>query len=157
MDFTVPARHFPSLRQGQLIEVRVNAFPGRAFPARLQAIDAQVDAGTRNLLLRATLTESDGLLPGMFAQLTLDLDRREQVVTVPETAVAYSIQGNIVYLIEPRDEGLVAQPRVVETGAVKDGRIAVLAGLEAGQRVVAVGQNKLYRGAPVTIDESQQF
>ncbi len=155
VDFTVPARHFPQLRQGQKMQVRVNAFPERTFPATLQAIDAQVDAGTRNLLLRATLDDSEGLLPGMFAQLTLDLDERAEVVTVPETAVAYSIRGNIIYVIEEAETGLAVQPRVVETGAVQEGQIAVLDGLQAGERVVTVGQNKLYRGAPVTVDESQ--
>jgi membrane fusion protein (multidrug efflux system) len=157
VDFTVPARHFPRLRAGLLVSVQVNAFPGKRFPATLQAIDAQVDAGTRNLLLRATLQESQGLLPGMFAQLTIDLDEQEQVVTVPETAIAYSVQGNTVFVIEETENGLRVQPRVVRTGAVRDGRIAVTEGLQPGERVVTVGQNKLYRGAPVVIDESLQL
>ena len=157
VDFTVPARHFPRLRAGQSVSVQVSAFPERRFSATLQAIDAQVDASTRNLLLRARLDESQGLLPGMFAQLNIDLDETEQVVTVPETAIAYSIQGNTVYVIEEADAGLIVQPRVVTTGRVRDGRIAVAEGLSAGERVVTVGQNKLYRGAPVFIDESLQL
>ena len=157
VDFTVPDRHFPRLRAGQTVSVQVSAFPERRFSATLQAIDAQVDAGTRNLLLRAALEESQGLLPGMFAQLTIDLDETEQVVTVPETAIAYSIQGNTVYVIEQADAGLIVQPRVVTTGRVRDGRIAVAEGLSAGERVVTVGQNKLYRGAPVFIDVSLQL
>jgi membrane fusion protein (multidrug efflux system) len=157
VDFTVPARHFPRLRAGQSLSVQMSAFPERRFPATLQAIDAEVDASTRNLLLRASLEDSQGLLPGMFAQLTIDLDEMEQVVTVPDTAIAYSIQGNTVYVIEEADAGLVVQPRVVSTGRVRDGRIAVVDGLSAGERVVTVGQNKLYRGAPVVIDESLQL
>jgi membrane fusion protein (multidrug efflux system) len=154
VDFTVPDRYFPLLRRGQEIRVRVSAFPDREFPATLQAIDARADAGTRNLLLRASLAESSGLLPGMFARLTLLLDEKREVVTVPETAIAYSIQGNTVYVISEGDDGLVVQPRVVETGAVEGGRIAVTSGLEAGDRVVTAGQNKLYRGARITVDET---
>ena len=144
----------PLLRRGQHVSVRVSAFPEREFAATLQAIDARADAGTRNLLLRASLAESGGLLPGMFAQLTLQLDEKREVVTVPETAIAYSIQGNTVYVISEGEDGLTVQPRVVETGAVQDGRIALTAGLEPGERVVTAGQNKLYRGARVTIDAS---
>lgn len=154
VDFTVPARYYPHLRAGLPIKVRVSAFPDRQFAATLRALDAEVDPGTRNLLLRADLRESDGLLPGMFANLTLELDRQEPVVTVPETAIAYSIQGNTVYVIQEVEGTERVLPRVVKTGIVRGGRVAVTDGLQPGERVVTAGQNKLYRGAPVVVDES---
>ena len=153
VDFSVPARYFPKLRKGLAIEVETAATE-RSFPATLDAVDAAVDQATRNLALRAHITQSEGLLPGMFAQLTIDLDLPRELVTVPETAVTYSLQGNTVYVIEQREGALVVNPRVVETGAVADGRIAITAGLEAGEQVVSVGQNKLYRGAAVVVEDS---
>ena len=157
VDFTVPARHFPSLRPGLAIEVRVAAFPERSFAATLSAVDAKVDAGTRNLLLRAKVDEGEGLLPGMFAQLTIDLARPQETLTVPETAVTFSLHGDTVFLIEEVDGDLVAQPRVVRTGESRDGRVAILDGLELGDRVASVGQNKLYRGVRVAIDDSVEL
>ena len=153
VDFSVPARFFPSLRKGLEISV-LSAASTRSFPARLQAIDAAVDTGTRNLALRAALLESDGLLPGMFAQLSIDLNQPQNVVTLPETAVTYSLQGNTVYIVEQDDNGLFVTPRVVQTGAVREGRIAITHGLEAGLQVVSVGQNKLYRGARIVLEEN---
>lgn len=152
VDFSVPARFFPSLRKGLDINLR-SAASDRTFPARLKAIDAAVDTGTRNLALRASLLESEGLLPGMFAQLTIDLNLPRDLVTLPETAVTYSMQGNTVYIVEQDDDGLFVTPRVVETGAVKEGRIAITGGLEAGVQVVSAGQNKIYRGARVVLEE----
>ena len=73
-----------------------SAAPNRSFPATLQALDAKVDTSTRNLLLRATLDDSEGLLPGMFARLVINLDQPKDVVIVPETAVSYSLHGNTV-------------------------------------------------------------
>jgi membrane fusion protein (multidrug efflux system) len=154
VDFTVPARHFPQLHRGLDISVRVAAFPQRTFRATLQAVDAQVDAGTRNLLLRASLRDSEGLLPGMFASLTIDLGRPQEVVTVPETAIAYSLHGNTVYLVHEKEGQLSVEPRVVTTGGSRQGRTAVTGGLEPGTRVVTAGQNKLFRGAPIVIDEN---
>ena len=90
----------------------------------------------------------------MFAQLTIDLDQPRELVTLPETAVTYSLQGNTIYLVEKDDSGLFVTPRVVETGAVREGRIAITAGLEPGSRVVSVGQNKLYRGARIVLEEN---
>jgi membrane fusion protein (multidrug efflux system) len=153
VDFSVPARHFPHLRPGLAISL-TTAASEREISATLQAVDAAVDRNTRNLALRAVLSDSNGLLPGMFAKLVIDLDQPRQVITLPETAITYSLQGDTVYVVYDDEEGLFVQPRVVETGNVRQGRIAVTSGLEAGERVVSVGQNKLYRGARVVLDDN---
>ena len=153
VDFSVPARYFPDLQHGLQVKVRT-ASSKREFPATLVAIDAAVDTGTRNLALRARVEQSDGLLPGMFAQLLIDLDQPQEVVTLPETAVTYSLQGNTIYVVEEDEDGLFVQPRVVQTGAVREGRIAIASGLKPGEQVVSVGQNKLYRGARIVLEEN---
>lgn len=155
IDFTVPARYTPDLRAGLVAYVRVDAHPERAFRAEVKAVDSRVDPDTRNVLLRARLEEVDGLLPGMFAVLELDLGLDREVVTIPETAMTYALQGNTVYVIAPTEDGqLTAIARVVQAGRVQDSRVSVLEGLQPGDRVVSVGQNKLYRGARVLIDEA---
>ena len=64
-------------------------------------------------------------------------------------------QGNAVFVIEPtEDGGLTASSRIVRVGSVRDGRAAILEGLEVGERIVTAGQNKLYRGVRVIVDES---
>ena len=153
VDFSVPDRYAPLMRPGLEISVRTAAFPDREYAATLQAIDSQVDVNTRNLLLRAEIRDGEGLLPGMFARLSIDLDRDTRRVFVPETAVTYSLQGNLVYVIEEDDEGLFVSPRVVTTGATSAGDVAILSGIDDGETVVTAGQNKLYRGARVQIDE----
>ncbi|MEH6581784.1 MAG: efflux RND transporter periplasmic adaptor subunit [Halioglobus sp.] len=157
VDFTLPARHYPELEIGQKIKLQVAAFPDKNFKAILQALDSQVDAGTRSILLRATIQNSEGLLPGMFARLVINLGKPEQIVALPDTAVTYSLHGNTIYVIEQTPDGLSATSRVVETGESRGGRVAILSGLDAGERVVSAGQNKLFRGAMVEIDESIRF
>lgn len=152
VDFSVPDRYAPLMRPGLALRLSVAAFPERRFRARLDAIDARVDENTRNLLLRATIEDGEGLLPGMFTRLTIDLDRESRRVFVPETAVSYSLQGDIVYVISGEDGALTVMPRVVRTAAGNGGDVAVLDGISAGERVVTAGQNKLYRGAAVQID-----
>jgi len=155
IDFTVPARYAPQLRAGLKVDVRVDAYPDRVFAATVAAVDARIDPNTRNVLLRATLEPNSGLLPGMFAELEVDLGERHEVVTIPETAMTYSLQGNTVYVIEPTEGGaLTANARIVRAGKVRDGRVAVLDGVNAGERVVSVGQNKIFKGARVVVDEN---
>jgi membrane fusion protein (multidrug efflux system) len=157
VDFTLPARHYPKLRRGLKIRVQVAAYPGKNFKASLQAVDSRVDTNTRNLLLRATLDDGQGLLPGMFARLIIDLDNPRSVVAVPDTAVTHSLHGNTLFVIEQTPDGLIASSRVVTTGGSRGGRTAILSGLDAGEQVVSAGQNKLFRGARVAIDESIKF
>ena len=158
IDFTLPARYAPRLKQGLAVQVRVDAFPERRFAAEIAALDARVDPATRNLSLRARMLETGGLLPGMFASMRVETDDARPVATVPETAVTYSLQGNVVYLVREREAGgLTAEARVVEVGEVRDGRAAVLSGIEGGEQVVTAGQNKLYRGVQIVIDESVRF
>lgn len=155
IDFTVPARHAPRLHAGLGVTVRVDAYPERTFNATVTAVDSRVDPNTRNVLLRARLKEVTGLLPGMFAVLEVDLDVQQHLVTIPETAMTYALQGNTVFVVEPTEDGqLTANAKVVRAGKVRDGRISVLEGLNAGDEVVSVGQNKLYRGVRVIVDEN---
>ena len=152
VDFTLPARFVPQLRPGLPVDVQVDAYPGKAFPAALQALDSAVDSGTRNILMRARLQQHEGLLPGMFATIRLDLGQKETVVVVPESAVTYSLQGDTVYVLEDAPGGgLTATARIVKLGETRDGHIAIRSGLAAGERVVSSGQNKLYRGVKVLL------
>jgi len=154
IDFTVPARHAPKLKAGLQVRVQVDAFPNQVFQAVVSAVDARIDPSTRNVLLRARLDEVAGLVPGMFAVLEIDLGDRQTVVSIPETAMTYALQGNTVFVVEKMEDGaLTATARVVTAGQVQDGRVAVLSGLQEGEQVVSVGQNKLYRGVRVVIDE----
>lgn len=153
VDFSVPDRYAPLLKPGLDITLKTAAFPEQEFRAVLQAIDARVDENTRNLLLRAALADGEGLLPGMFARLSIDLDRDSRRIFVPETAVTYSLQGNIVYVVEEDESGYLVNPRVVVTADTDGSDVAVLEGLAEGDTVVVAGQNKLYRGARVAPSE----
>ncbi len=158
IDFTLPAHHAPQLRKGLGINLQVNAFPERHFNAELAALDSRVDTGTRSLLVRAKLKETEGLLPGMFAILRIDLDQRIAVITVPQTAITYSLQGNIVHVVQAREGGgLTAVSQIVTVGEVRGGRTAILSGLKAGTQIVTVGQNKLFRNVEIVIDENVQL
>ena len=74
----------------------------------------------------------------MFAQLELALGKPAALVTVPETAVTYSLQGDTVYLLEAVADGLTVTPRVVRTGD-RRGAGSPSPSLAAGDRVASSG------------------
>src|SRR6202171_6536994 len=156
-NFTVTEKDSGNLKVGQTVRVLVDAYPGRTFEGKITAIEPQIATDTRNIRVQATLDNPDHILkPGMVATTTVVLPDKPAVVTVPETAVDYTLYGDSVFLITEKkaDDGktsLTAVRTFVRTGNRVDGRAEILSGLKAGDRVVAVGQLKLQSGAAVAI------
>jgi membrane fusion protein, multidrug efflux system len=156
-NFTVPEKGSAALQVGQTVRVAVDAYPGRTFEGKITAIEPQIAADTRNIRIQATLDNPDKILkPGMFATITVVLPDKPPVVTVPETAVDYTLYGDSVFLITEKKEdngktSLTAVRTFVRTGNRVQGRAEILSGLKDGDRVVAVGQLKLQSGAAVAI------
>ena len=145
LDFRVPDIYLARVRPGQQLVVSSDAFPGKSFPARVDAIDPLVDAEGRALRLRARLDNAERLLrPGMFARVSLVMAERDGLV-VPEEALMPSGDGPFVFVV--RDDKAVRV--AVSTGSRRDGRIEIRSGPGAGERVVTAGQIKLRDGSPV--------
>lgn len=151
VDLRLPERYLGQLRPGQLIEVEFDAYPGRRFEARMEAIDVRVDADGRSLVARGRLPNADGLLrSGMFAKVTLTLSKRDDAVMVPEEAVFPAGDEQFVYRI---DDGKATRVRV-RTGLRREGRVEIVEGVRAGELVVTAGQVKLNRdGTEVRVVE----
>ena len=152
VDYRLPERKLARLRAEQTVDVRVQAYPDRTFTGQIAAIDPAIDVATRMVRIRARLPNPDGLLrPGMFAEVDTREEQVDDVLVVPETAITYSPYGNSVYLIVEDGEQLKVNRRPVKTGEVRDGKVVISEGLAAGDRVVAVGQNKLRNDIAVAI------
>src|ERR1700710_2883866 len=157
LNFTVTEKDSAALKVGQTVRILVDAYPGRTFEGKITAIEPQIASDTRNIRVQATLENPDHTLkPGMFATTTVVLPDKPAVVTVPETAVDYTLYGDSVYLItekknEDGSNSLTAVRTFVRTGDRTDGRAVITNGLKAGDRVVAVGQLKLQSGVSVAI------
>ena len=153
-DFALPERELSQVQVGQSIEVRVQPYPEETFTGRITAIDPGMDTGTRSLRLRATLPNRDEKLrPGLFAEVRVKLERQEQVLTIPRTAVTYNPYGDSVFVITEDGDRLTVQRRQIETGEARGERVSVRSGLQAGERIVSAGQVKLRNGQTVVLDD----
>ena len=156
-NFTVPEKDSGELKVGQVVRLSADAYPGRSFTGKITTIEPQVATETRNIRVQATIANPERILkPGMFVTATVVLPDKPPVVTVPETAVDYTLYGDSVFLITEKkgNDGktsLTAERTFVQSGNRVNGRAEILKGVKAGDRVVAVGQLKLQSGAAVTI------
>lgn len=156
-NFTVTEKDSGALKVGQTVRIAVDAYPDRRFEGKITTIEPQIASDTRNIRVQATIQNPDRILkPGMFATTTVVLPDKPPVITIPETAVDYTLYGDSVYLLtekkaEDGKTSLTVTRTFVQTGNRVQGRAEILKGLKEGDRVVAVGQLKLQSGSAVTI------
>ncbi|MGY3508351.1 efflux RND transporter periplasmic adaptor subunit [Bradyrhizobium lupini] len=156
-NFTVTEKDSGSLKVGQPVRLKVDAYPGRTFDAKITTIEPQISTDTRNIRVQATISNPEKILkPGMFVTTTVVLPDKPAVVTVPETAVDYTLYGDSVFVITEKKEAdgktsLSAVRTFVQTGNRVEGRVEIVKGVKPGDKVVAVGQLKLQSGAAVSI------
>jgi multidrug efflux system membrane fusion protein len=159
-NFTVTEKDSGQLKVDQIVRIAVDAYPGRTFEGKITTIEPQIATETRNIRVQATMQNPDKILkPGMFATTTVVLPDKPPVVTVPETAVDYTLYGDSVYLLgekkgEDGTTSLSVTRTFVQTGNRIGGRAEILKGVKDGDRVVAVGQLKLQSGSAVTISDN---
>lgn len=162
VDFSLPQQRLGDLSDGLRITVRSDSYPGQTFEGRITAINPDIDTSTRNIRVQATFDNADSRLrPGMFVETTMILDRSEDVLVIPSTAVLHAPYGDSLFVIEQREQAaddgtkaLVVQQKFVRLGAHQGDFVVVTEGVEAGDQIVSTGAFKLRPGMPVVIDNS---
>jgi membrane fusion protein, multidrug efflux system len=147
VDFRLPERYVPRLRLGQNIELSLDALPGRSFAAKIEALDAQLEANGRSMLVRARLQGATGeLRSGLFARVRVVFALRENALVVPEEALVP--QGGKQYVIKvvETEQGPTAQRVEAKLGMRVPGKVELLSGFKPGDLVVTAGQTRLMRG-----------
>ena len=161
VDFTVPEQTVQHISLGQkvlfgLTEDQLN------LTGEITGIDPRCDPQTRLVNVRARIAASadQGIIPGRFAQVRVQLPEEPDVVAVPQTAVVTSLYGNYAYKVMPdtrqgaTGDTMLLQQVFVKSGRLDGGNVEVIDGLAAGDVIVSTGQNKLQPGASVKVDNS---
>lgn len=160
VQFNLPEQDITLISTDQPIVVDVQTEAGiLTVNGKIHAFDAKANLNTRMFTVEGTIPNPDHkLLPGMSSDVKVMLPTQQQVVTVPETAIDYSLYGDSVYVIDEGDKAddgspsLTVTRRYVKVGDRKDNKAAVLDGLKQGEQVVTSGQLKLHNGTHVLID-----
>jgi len=139
---------------GQKIAIGVGAFEGRVFDGVVTFVAPTVDPATRTLRIKAEVDNAHGLLrPGLFARIRLDVDRREDVLMVPEESLTQRSGNAYLYRIDADER---VQRVEVQTGARDAGLVEVRGPLAAGQRIVRRGHAGLSDGMTVVVRDLER-
>lgn len=164
IEFNLPEQDLPKVKMGDLVKLTVDALPNQAFAGNISAIDAKVDPQTHNVLVQASVPNPEKkLYPGMFASIQIQLPAQNAVVTVPATAISYSLYGDSVFIVKTEGNDKSGKPikkayrSFVKVGDKRENRVVITDGVKAGDIVVDSGQLKLHNATPVQINNKTQL
>ncbi len=146
-NIAVPERDLTRVSPGQIARIRVEAFPGEEFEGRVLRVSPVVDPATGTIRVTLEVNRQGRLSPGMFANVRLVTDVRENALIMPRRALSLESLADTVFVVE---EGLAVR-RTVTLGYDEEDRVEVTEGLQAGDRVIVIGQDGLTDATPVQI------
>lgn len=152
--FPVTQRELLDARRDQAadpngIVVRIRLADGSIYKeiGKIDFIDNTVDAKTDGQIVRATFPNPEGMLTdGQTLRVIIEGETVPTSVAVPQAAIAQDQTG--AYLFVVNDKNMVEQKRV-RTGVSRDGMVAITSGLQAGERVIVQGQQRVRPGMTV--------
>jgi membrane fusion protein (multidrug efflux system) len=166
VDFLLPQQALGEIAVNQPVKVKVDAFSDQTFNGAIAAINARVDTATRNVQVRATLSNPGRkLLPGMYGMVEITTGAPRRLLTLPVTAITYNAYGNTVFVVEDDAKGAKddkgkpiqrVKQTFVKTGETRGDQVAVLDGIKEKQMIVTAGQLKLTNDTAVVIDNTVQ-
>lgn len=153
--FTLPEDHIPAvmkqLHAGKTLGIDAYDRSGNNLLAQgqLLAVDNQIDLSTGTVKLKSQFANNDtALFANQFVNIKMKIDTLHDALIIPGAAVQTGNEGTFVYVV--KDDQTVAM-RAVKLGAVYGEQVAVLAGVQAGERVVVEGADKLREDAKVKL------
>lgn len=148
VDFRVPEVAMSQVKDGQGLQLTLDALPDKAYDGRVYAINPLLDANGRALVIRAQVRNTDGSLrPGMFARVRLFTSGIKDTLVVPEESLFPVGDDKYVYKVV---DGKALRQKI-EIGARREGRVEVVSGLTPEDVVVTAGVIKLREGAAVRV------
>ena len=180
-EFPLPQQALADVKLDQKVTLRVDVFPGKSWDGTITTINPEVDPITRNVRMRATLENPDGILnPGMFANVEVEAGNARPALIVPATAIIYAPYGDSVFLVEEQKEDpnakpdpdgkaakpppppksadgkptLIARQQFVRLGERRGDFVAVLNGLKGDETIVSNGAFKLRNNQTIMINNA---
>jgi RND family efflux transporter MFP subunit len=137
------------MRRGLPVRITSPQAPGKTVEGEIDDIRPSVTESSRALDVIARFDNSQGLLSGGTINASVVVDRKLNVIVVPEQSVVLRPAGKVAYVVS---DGR-AQQRIVETGAKQGGVVEIVSGLAEGETVALDGAGFLTQGALVSIQE----
>lgn len=152
IDIYLPEKESARLRRQMPADIMPDSLPGTVFKASILRINPTIDPSTGTVKVTLAFdSDIDRLNAGMFVRARIEVDSRDAAVILPKRALIRQRDENRVFVVN--DAGL-AEQRSLALGLENLHFYEVLSGLEAGEKLIMVGQHIVEDGQPVTWAEA---
>ncbi len=156
---SVPEILIAQIREGEDVDVALDAIPGRQFAAKIIEVGVSATGTATTYPVKVRLAgQHDGIRPGMAAEVRFSFSSesgRERII-VPPVSVGEDRSGRFIFVVEDMKDGIgTARRRNVRVGELLSGGIEITEGLADGEWLVTAGVNKLTDGRSVRLGTSQ--
>jgi multidrug efflux pump subunit AcrA (membrane-fusion protein) len=137
IDLTVDELDISNISLGQSVTVTLDALPGESFSGNVTSIDPEGSnsGGNSKYTVTVSLERDQRMLTGMNATVTIELDKLENVLTVPLAAIQEDESGVYVYTKYTKKSDEFSSPVYVTTGASDGENVEIIDGLSYGDTV----------------------
>jgi len=149
IEVNIAEDNLSKIKKGQVVSIKTDVFPLKTFEGKVSNISVKADASRKFKVTIEVKNTTDDLRAGLFAEINFDALKTNEAEArmIPRQAIVGSLQNPSVYVIENEK----AQLKKIEVGAVIDGNVVVLSGLNNGEKVVTKGIINLTNNTLVTV------
>jgi RND family efflux transporter MFP subunit len=155
LDLRVPQQYFGRVRAGTVVQIGLDALPGKVIETPVTMVVPVSDPDARTFTVRASIdNDAARLAPGMSVSALLRIGTERQAEVVPRDAlIRYPDGRTTVWVAQVDGDRLIVNERLVKIGLGFDGVVEVMEGLTGGERVVTRGNESLRQGQQIRIRE----
>lgn len=147
----IPEGQVTGVRVGNEADIALPAYPGKKLVGKITRIAPVADLPAHTFAAEVSVDNSEGLLAGVYANVSLIGEPREQVLTIPMHAIVMRDDQQTVFVADAQG---VVQRRVLALGYSDDKVAEVLSGLDEQDTIVVEGHNKLREGSRINLEKA---
>jgi len=145
--FYLPEQAVAAVQPGIPVKIKVAPYPDERFAGEVYFVSPTLEPEGRRILVKAWMPNPERRLrPGLFAEIEAEIDRRDDALLVPDSALVYDLEGTFVWKVDAESR---AHRAPVEVGVHQEGKVEVAKGLAPGDVVVSAGIHKVKDGQRV--------
>ena len=146
----IPEGQVTGVKVGNEADIALPAYPGKKLVGKITRIAPVADLPAHTFAAEVSVDNSEGLLAGVYANVSLIGEPREQVLTIPMHAIVMRDDQQTVFVADAQG---VVQRRVLALGYSDDKVAEVLSGLDEKDTIVVEGHNKLREGSRINLEK----
>lgn len=147
----IPEGQVTGVKVGNEADIALPAYPGKKLVGKITRIAPVADLPAHTFAAEVSVDNSEGLLAGVYANVSLIGEPREQVLTIPMHAIVMRDDQQTVFVADAQG---VVQRRVLSLGYSDDKVAEVLSGLDETDTIVVEGHNKLREGSRINLEKA---